>query len=137
MSDPKSDFRRGDAITAEWANAVSEATGIRIKTGAGLASRKGRGTIQITSTSPKGIGSLAKSTSTFNIAAGTTPGSGTLDLYYMDESGPTARTTGESVSAYTMATKAQSSGKAIDSGQWCWAEQDRFGIWFTMPLECI
>ena len=135
MADVKGNFKRGDVLPAEWVNEVSEAVGIRVRTGAGLASRRGRREIQITSIA-EGNRSLAKATGAFNIAVSTTPGTGGLDLYYMDESGPTARTTGESVVAYTMVTKAQTSGKAINSGQWCWAERDRFGIWFCAPLEC-
>lgn len=135
MAEVKGNFKRGDVLPAEWVNEVSEAVGIRVRTGAGLASRRGRREIQITGIA-EGNRSLAKSTSTFNIASGSTPSTGTLDLYYIDESGPTMRTTGESVAAYCAITKAQTSGKAINSGQWCWAEKDRFGIWFAAPLEC-
>jgi hypothetical protein len=137
MAEPSARFKPGDVLTADTVNALIEATGITVRTGAGLQSRKGRRGIAITAIPPTpNVGWLAKSTSTFNIASGTTPGSGTLDLYYIDDTGPTATSTGDSVNAYTMVTKAQTSGKAINSGQWCWVEQDIFGTYFAAPLEC-
>jgi hypothetical protein len=136
MADVKGDFRRGDPITAEWANAVAEATGIRIRAGAGLQARKGRGTIQLTSIA-ENTKYLAKATSAFAVSTSTTPSSGTADMYYVDETGPTYRTLGISLpKVYCAVTKAQTSGNAINSGQLCWVEKDPLGIWFIAPLEC-
>ena len=135
MDDLRPTFRRGDVLTAETINALVEATGIGIRGGAGVQARRTRRGVQITGIQPN-TSYLAKATSDFNVRSGTTPGTGGLDLYYIDDAGPTITTLGISVTAYTSSNKAQTSGKAINSGQYCWAEQDPFGVWHTMPLEC-
>lgn len=135
MDDLSPTFRRGDVLTAETVNALVEATGIDVRAGAGIQARRTRRGVQMTAIAPNRA-YLAKATSAFAVRSGTTPGSGTLDLYWIDTAGPTIATLGISVTAYTVTSKAQTSGNAIDSGQYCWAEQDPFGVWNTMPLEC-
>jgi hypothetical protein len=135
MDDLSPNFRRGDVLTADVINALIEATGIDIRGGAGVQARKTRRGVQLTAIQPN-TAYLAKATSNFAVRSSTTPGSGTLDLYWIDTAGPTIATLGISVTAYTVTSKAQTSGNAINSGQYCWAEQDPFGVWHTMPLEC-
>lgn len=135
MDDLSPTFRRGDVLTADVINALVEATGIDVRAGAGIQARRTRRGVQITGIQPN-TAYLAKSTSTFNVISGTTPGSGTLDLYWIDTAGPTVAPLGISVTAYVTTSKAQTSGKAIDSGQWCFAQQDPFGVWHCAPLDC-
>lgn len=135
MDDLSPTYKRGDVLTADTVNALIEASGIDVRGGAGIQTRRTRRGVQMTAIAPN-TSYLAKATSAFVVRSGTTPGSGTLDLQWIDDSGPTITSLGITVTAYTVTTVAQTSGNAIDSGQYCWAQQDPFGIWHTMPLEC-
>lgn len=136
MADPTPTFRPGDVLTAETVNALIEAAGIDVRGGAGVQARRTRRGIQVTGI-PQNTKYLAKATSNFAVSTSTVPSTGTADLYFIDESGPTITSLGLALpTVYCAITKAQTSTNAINSGQLCWVEQDPFGIWFIAPLEC-
>lgn len=135
MDDLRPTYKKGDVLPASTINALIEATGIEVRGGAGIQTRKTRRGMQITGIQPN-TSYLAVASTDFPVRSGTTPGSGSVDLQWIDDSGPTIASLGITVAAYCSSSKAQTSGNAIDSGQYCWAEQDPFGIWHTMPLEC-
>lgn len=78
---------------------------------------------------------LCKATSNFAAISGTTPGTGSADLYWYD--GTNLAPTGESMSDLVSAsTTTMTSGNSIDSGMWCFVFQDAFGTWHIAPNDC-
>jgi hypothetical protein len=78
---------------------------------------------------------LCKATSDFAAISGTTPGTGSADLYWYD--GTDLAATGESMSNLVSASiTTMTSGNSIDSGMWCFVFQDAFGTWYIAPNDC-
>lgn len=71
-----------------------------------------------------------------NIAArsGTAPGTGTATIQNYD--GTNLGSTGISVDVLNPSSTTMTSGNGIDSGMYCWIEQDPDGWWWIWPLEC-
>jgi hypothetical protein len=78
---------------------------------------------------------LAVATSNFAARSGTTPGTGTVDLYWFD--GTNLAATGDSLAdVVNVSTTTMTSGNSIDSGMYCWVYKDAFSTWYVAPLEC-
>jgi hypothetical protein len=130
------DVQPGDPIRAEQfmmlVDAVRELMSVR--GGDGVNVRRAGGRIHL-SAIPRVDSYLAVATSNFAARSSTTPGTGTVDLYWFDGSALAA--TGESLAdVVNVSTTTMTSGNSIDSGMYCWVVQDAFGTWFISPLEC-
>lgn len=70
---------------------------------------------------------IGKATTSITARSGTTPGSGTVEIY--DGGSGTLTATG--------ATKtAKNAGTIISSGKWVRIDLDGFGVWWADPQEC-
>lgn len=126
----------GDPIRAEQfmmlVNAVKALLGMR--GGDGMSLSRAGGRILLSATPPVNA-YLAVATSAFAARSGTTPGTGTVDLYWYDGTNITA--TGNSLAnVVNVSTTTMTSGNSIDSGMYCWVVRDAFGTWYVSPLEC-
>jgi hypothetical protein len=135
---PGTPLRRGDPLTAERLNAI-EAELIRlgaVRGGPGVDVRQGKGGLHITGVR-QADRYLAKATSNFAVTSGTTPTSGSVDLYWRNPGSGAMETSGTSLAeVWNMSDFAMTSGNAIDSGMWCSVWQDCFGTWWISPESC-
>lgn len=83
---------------------------------------------------PQVTGYIGVATSNFAARSGTTPGTGTVDLYSYD--GTTLATTGKSYDAINVSATTMTSGNSIDTGMYVWVQVDAYNTWFVAPLEC-
>lgn len=125
----------GDPIRADQFMAlVAAVQELRdIRGGNGIDVRRVGGRISI-SAIPESTGYLGVATSNFAARSGTTPGTGTVDLYWYD--GTVLAATGKSVNAVNVSSTTMTSGNSIDSGMYCWVAKDAYGTWYVSPLEC-
>jgi len=81
-------------------------------------------------------GSLAVANGAITARSGTTPGTGNVDLYYLDVTSNTLTDYGETIAVYYASSKTMTSGNGIDSGMYCWVEWDADQIAWVGPLDC-
>src|SRR5437879_4800942 len=118
------EVKPGDPIEAEQFNALVQAVRelMDVRGGNGVNVRRAGGRLHM-SAAPQVPGYLAVATSNFAPRSGTTPGIGTVDLWWYD--GTVLAATGKSLSnVVNVATTTMSSGNSIDSGQYCWVQKD-------------
>lgn len=129
------DVKPGDPIKAEQFMAIVQAVRelMDVRGGNGVDVRRAGGRLHM-SAIPRVNAYLGVATSIFAARSGTTPGTGTVDLYWYD--GTTLAATGESVNAINVSATTMTSGNSIDTGMYCWVQLDPFGIWYVSPLEC-
>ena len=130
------DVKPGDPIKAEQFMALVEAVRqlMDVRGGDGLNARRVGGRLHMAAI-PWVDAYLAVATSNFAARSGTTPGTGTVDLYWFDGSAITA--TGDSLAdVVNVSSTTMTSGNSIDTGMYCWVVQDAFGTWYISPLEC-
>jgi len=129
--------KRGDVLQAELLNRMqAELARLgKIRGGAGLSVRQGGGGLQLTSLDPNNR-YLAVANGNISARSGTTPGTGNVDVCWINPSGPTITNIGPTIAVYNPSSSTMTSGQGIDSGQYCWIEQDPFGSWIVAPLEC-
>jgi hypothetical protein len=104
-----------------------------VRGGNGIDIRRVGGRISI-SAIPESTGYLGVATSNFAARSGTTPGTGTVDLWWYD--GTVLAATGKSVTAANVSSTTMTSGNSIDSGMYVWVVRDAWNKWFVSPLEC-
>ena len=132
----KLNFKPGDQLAAADLQAMLEALrrpGAIVRGGAGVDVRQGaRGQVQITGTSPLRFVGVANG----NITArsGSTWGTGSVTRYGFD--GTHDYTTSVNYDVVNPSSTKMGSGNGIDSGQYCWVEEDSDGHLVVMPLEC-
>jgi hypothetical protein len=136
---PPTDLKPGDVLLAERLSAIEEE--LRrlgtIKGGAGVSVRHTKSGLQVT-----GQGQVdryaAVATSDFAPRSGTTVSSGSVEIWYLQDSGAgTIADAGITLPVvWCISSSTMTSGHAIDSGQYCTVYQDPFGIWWASPEEC-
>lgn len=140
MPDPKDvrsiSVRPGDPIKASefmlLAQAVADLQDMTCGTGIDI--RRVGGKIHLSAIAESNS-YLGVATSNFAPRSGTTPGTGTVDIYWYD--GTNLATAGKSMNAICVtAAPTMTSGNSIDSGMYCWVERDAYGVWYVAPLEC-
>ena len=70
---------------------------------------------------------VGKANGAISARSGTTPGSGTVDIY--DASSGTLTDTGDDLSVKNL-------GAAIATGKYVGVEKDKYGVWWVAPQEC-
>ena len=70
---------------------------------------------------------IGKATTSITARSGTTPGSGTVEIY--DGGSGTLTATG-------VTKTAKNAGTIISSGKWVRIDLDGFGVWWASPEEC-
>src|SRR3954453_21010173 len=120
----------GDAIRAEQfmmlVQAVKELMDVR--GGNGIDIRRVGGRLHI-SAIPESTGYLGVATSAFAARSGTTPGTGTVDLYRYD--GTVLAATGKSLTGVVnVSSTTMTSGNSIDSSMYVWVVRDAWNKWF-------
>lgn len=73
-------------------------------------------------------------TSDFAALSGSTPGTGTVQVYWYD--GTNWADAGITVNAINVSTTTMTSGNSIDGGMAVWVAQDPFGTWYVAPMDC-
>lgn len=129
MADPL-DFKAGDRLRAaqmqEIARRLDHLEGVR-SSGRIQVRKGGRGPMQVAYV--EGVTtSLGKAVGSITALSGTTPGTGTVDFWWINGSG-TLEATGQSETVSNVDT-------AISSGKYVWVQQDSFGAWFVSPMQC-
>ena len=123
--------RAGDAISArEWNELVERVTRneIRANNTGGLNVQKTAFGVVLSLASRPGQ-MLAKTSSAISARSGTTAGTGTVTPQYLN--GTTLGDDGQDLTVYFFSASA-----SIDSGKYCWIEQDRAGVWWITAVEC-
>jgi hypothetical protein len=129
-STDRPEFKKGQPLRAEdlqdLADEVYGPSG-PVRTTGGIQARRGARGMQF-SFSGEYATTLCKSTSSITASSGTTPGTGTVDFYWLNASN-VVEATGQSETVWHM-------GPLISSGKYCWAQKDQFGEWWAAALEC-
>ena len=130
-------WKKGDVIKASDLNRLVEAIErgtITVSQDSGLEMQQARGGTSLRVVFPVnryvGVanGNITK-------RSGATPGSGSVTLYrYTVANGLTSLSL--DIAVLNASSNAMTSGNGIDSGQYCWVEQDGDGWWWVSPLEC-
>ena len=135
-ADLRDDYQAGDPLSHEWVNAVSRRLRVRPpRTGAGLASRVGPdGQVQLAAVAKAAFVGVANG----NITArsGSTAGTGSVTRYELDPIAGTYASTSINYDVFNPSASTMSSGNGINSGQYCWVEEDDDGNLLVTPLEC-
>lgn len=129
-------WKPGDSLKAEQLNAMASAIKVLqgVRGGPGVNVRRGAGgTLQITGQQPV-TSYLCVASGAITARSGTTPGTGTVTLCWL--TGGVITSLSQMLTAYNASASTMTSGNGIDSGQYCWVQQDCFGTWWVTPLEC-
>lgn len=89
------------------------------------------------------LGRLAIANGNITARSSSTPGFGSVFLVDVALTysggaitGGTLTTTGVEIQVYNASSTTMTSGNGIDSGQYCWVQQDQGGFYSVAPLEC-
>lgn len=130
------DFRRGDVLSHEVINELIRRTEpARPRASGGISVRTGpRGQVQVTGTTRMGWVGVADG----NISArsGSTWGTGTVTRYQYNWISGDDSSTSLNYPVVNPSSNTMSSGYGINSGQYCWVQEDDDGNLVVMPLEC-
>lgn len=130
-------LKPGDELTAELVNKIIDAINslANVSGGAGVVVRRSKGGLQITGQRQAGF-YAGVANGDITARSGTTPGTGQVDLIWVDPSGPTLTPIGVTVDVYYLEDETLSSGNGIDDGMYVYVEQDAFDAWHVSPAEC-
>lgn len=130
-------LKPGDVLTAHRLTAIeTELRRLgRVRGGEGVTVRHARGGLQMTAVQPNNR-YLCKASGNIDAASGDTPADGVVALCWLNPATGNIETTGETKAVKNPSTSTMTSGYGIDSGQLCWIDQDIFGTWWVVPLEC-
>ncbi len=130
------DFKRGDPLSHETVNQIiRRLEPVAPRGGAGLDVRMGRhGQVQLGLREPVRFVGVASGAITAR--SGSTWGTGTVTRYQFDPVSGTDSTTGVNYSVVNPSATTMSSGNGINSGQYCWVQEDDDGNLVVTPLEC-
>lgn len=130
-------WKAGDVIKAADLNRLVEAIErgtLTVSQDSGLEMQQGRGGTSLRVVFPvnRFVGVASGNISTRSSG---TPGSGSVTLYRYDTTnGLTSLAI--NVSVLNASSTSMSSGNGIDSGKYCWIEQDGDGWWWVSPFDC-
>lgn len=123
-------FRVGDELTVESLNKLVDAINRMALTGGAGVNIQSTSNGTMISVPGKYVGYPAITTSSISARSGATPGSGTVTLYLLSTAGALTATGTTSVTVYSYAST------AISSGKYCWVVQDPNGEWWVISVEC-
>jgi hypothetical protein len=123
--------RPGDPITASWAASLvrfirRNAINPIASPGLDVTQTADGTTIRLRNTPNRFV---AKTSGGITARSGTTPGTGSVQVYDFDGSA-LASDGSATVTVYSF------SGTAIDASKYCWIEQDPDGTWWITAVEC-
>lgn len=130
------DFKRGDPLSHATLNEiVRRLEPVAPRGGAGLDVRMGRdGQVQVAALQPLRFVGVANGA--ISPRSGSTWGTGKVTRYQLDHVAGTDSSTGQDYDVVNPSSTKMSSGNGIDSGQYCWVEEDSDGNLVVTPLEC-
>lgn len=130
--------KTGDVFTADRLAAIDDELRrlAQIRGGAGLSVRHGRSGLQLA-----GVNQADKyvgiASTDFSPLSGSTPGSGTVEVYWLNPSTGDIEDTGIGLTAYCISSSTiDSSSYSIESGMHVTVWMDPFGTWWAEPQDC-
>ena len=132
------DFRKGDPLLARQLQAILDEMrrpSQILRAGAGLSARQGaHGQTQITG--EKRLGFFGVASGNISPRSGSTMGTGTVTRHQVNiTSGDDVATT-INYPVWNPSSNTMASGNGINSGQYCWVQEDDDGNLIVTPLEC-
>lgn len=128
-------FRPGDILRAETIDDLYRRTEPpAVRGSGGLTVRSDRRCLDLALTQPLRFVGVAAGVITAR--SGSTWGTGTVTRYQFDAVAGTDSSTSQNFAVVNPSSTTMSSGNGINSGQYCWVQEDDDGNLVVTPLEC-